>query len=324
MSHRCLALLGALAFVLAVVSLTPGPAAGQAAADTWMPSSTPWGDPDLQGIWTMPNAQTTPFERPSEFAGKEVLTDTEVAEANAKAHYDSGRSAASSSYNQFWNAPLDSTGATSFVVDPPDGRIPYTPEGRKRVDATRAVRRGPAQGPEDRSPGERCIHFYKTGPPMSPGGYNNNFQVLQTPGYVVIFNEQIHQTRVIPLDGRPPIAQTIRQWIGDSRGRWEGNTLVVDSTNFNDKRNGRGGWQATEDLHVVERFTRVDADTINYEFTVDDPRSFTRPWTGRIPMRTLHERMYEFACHEGNYGMMNILSGARADEKAAEQAATQR
>ena len=319
MSHRCLALLGALAIVLAVVSLTPGPAAGQAAAETWTPSSTPWGDPDLQGIWSFHT--NTQLERPSEFAGKEFLTDAEVAEVNAKADSENDPNRA---YNQVWRSDINSTGRTSLIVDPPDGRIPYTPEGRKRMEARRALTRRPAQGPEDRTPGERCIHFYKAGPPMSPGGYNNNFQLLQTPGYVVILNEQIHQTRIIPLDGRPPIAQTIRQWTGDSRGRWEGNTLVVDSTNFNDKRSGRQGWQATENLHVVERFTRVDADTINYEFTVDDPRSFTRPWTARIPVRTLQGHIYEFACHEGNYGMVNILSGARADEKAAEQAATQR
>ena len=326
MSHRCLALLGARAVVIAIVSLTPGPAAAQAAADSWTPSSTPWGDPDLQGIWSF--ATITPLERPSEFAGRELLTDAEVAELNAEAATRADRREGLSperdvdlAYNQFWWDRGNSTGRTSLIVDPPDGRIPYTPEGWKRVEARRALRRRPAQGPEDRSPAERCIHHPKAGPPMDPGGYNNNFQLLQTPGYVAILNEQIHDARIIPLDGRPPIAQTIRQWMGDSRGRWEGDTLVVDTTNFNGKMHYEG---STENLHLVERFTRVGADTINYEFTVDDPTSFTRPWTAMIPVRTLQGQIYEFACHEGNYGMVGILSGARAEEKAAEQAAKQR
>ena len=189
---------------------------------------------------------------------------------------------------------------------------------KSSVAARTAALQRPAAGPEDRGLSERCILWPTAGPPMLPSAYNNNYQILQTPGYLVIFIEMIHDFRVIPLDGRPHLPETIRQWMGDSRGRWEGNTLVVDTTNFTDKNSFRG---SDRNLHLVERFTRIDPETILYRFTVDDATAFTKPWTGEAPMTKTPGPIYEYACHEGNYGMANILSGARADEKALEEAA---
>jgi hypothetical protein len=337
MSGRILTWLGTLAAVVIVlVSLATLPAAGQTptptakATRTWASLRTPWGDPDLQGLWT--NATITPFERPSELGGKQVLTEEEAVDFEkqtlvtrdadrrdgAGTDADLGRA-----YNQFWydrGTKVIPTRRTSLVVDPPDGRIPrLTPEAQRRADARAAARRAsPAGGPEDRSLPERCILWPTAGPPMLPGGYNNNYQILQTPGYVVILIEMIHDVRIIPLDGRPHGSQNLRQWLGDSRGRWEGKALVVDTTNFTSKTNFRG---SGENLHLIERFTRVDADTINYEFTVADPTSFTRSWTAAIPMTKTQGPIFEYACHEGNYGMTNLLSGARAEEQAAEEAA---
>jgi hypothetical protein len=284
---------------------------------------TPWGDPDLQGLWT--NATITPFERPAAMSGQQVLTEQEAAEFEKQTlaardadnrgggtEADLGRA-----YNQFWydrGTRVVGTRRTSLVVDPPDGRVPaLTADGQQRVDARAAARRrSPADGPEDRSLAERCILWPTAGPPMVPGGYNNNYQILQSPGYVVILIEMIHDVRIIPLDGRPHLPSGVRQWMGDSRGRWDGNTLVVTTTHFTDKTNYRG---ASPNMKVVERFRRVDADTIDYQFTIDDPVSFTRSWTAAIPMTKTEGPIYEYACHEGNYGMTNLLSGARAEEK---------
>jgi hypothetical protein len=284
---------------------------------------TPWGDPDLQGLWT--NATITPFERPSNLSGKPVLTEQEAAEyekqtieARDADNRAGGRDAdLGRAYNQFWyerGTRVVGTRRTSLIVDPPDGRVPaLTPEAQQRADArAEARKRSPADGPEDRSLAERCILWPTAGPPMIPGGYNNNYQILQAPGYVVILTEMIHDVRIIPLDGRPHAPQSVRQWMGDSRGRWDGNTLVVTTTNFSDKTNFRG---ASPNMKLVERFTRVDADTIDYQFTVDDPGSFTRSWTAAVPMTKTEGPIYEYACHEGNYGMTNLLSGARAEEK---------
>ena len=292
----------------------------------WTLPRTADGQPDLQGAWSF--ATITPLERPSEYAGRKVLTDEEVAARNE----DSATRASSErrgkltaqrdvdlAYDQFWWDRGTSDGRTSLIVDPPDGRIPFTLEGRQRIAARRTLRNRPAHGPEDRSPGERCIHHSKAGPPMSAGGYNNHLRLLQTRDYVVIVTEQIHDARIIPMDGRAPIADNIRQWMGSSRGRWEGDTLVVETTHFNGTASYQG---SSEGLSLVERFTRVDADTIEYEYTVDDPATYTRPWTAYIALKPLDGEMYEFACHEGNYGMFGILSGARAAEKAAAEAAT--
>ena len=209
-------------------------------------------------------------------------------------------------------------------MDPPDGRIPpLTPEGQQRADAVAAAKRGrgPADSWEDRNLHERCLVYHSV-PPL-PTGYNNNYQIVQAPGLVAILSEMIHEVRLIPLDGRPHMGPNIRQWFGDSRGHWEGDTLVVDTTNFTDlndlNQRIRRGSGAT--LHVIERFTRVDTDKIDYQFTVDDPATFTKPWTATLPMAKIQGPIYEYACHEGNYGMSGILSGHRAQEKAAAGAA---
>ena len=298
-----------------VIGQTPGRSA---------PLRTPWGDPDLQGLWT--NATITPFERPATMGGKPVLTEQEAAEfekETLRARDADNRAGGTDadlarSYNQFWydrGTKVVGTRRTSLVVDPPDGRVPsLIPAAQQRADARlEARRRSPADGPEDRSLVERCILWPVAGPPMIPGGYNNNYQILQTPGYVVILIEMIHDVRIIPLDGRAHAPSSIQQWMGDSRGRWDANTLVVTTTNFTGKTNFRG---SSEHLRLVERFTRVDPDTINYEFTIDDPASFPRPWTAAIPMTKTDGPIFEYACHEGNYGMTNLLSGARAEEQS--------
>jgi hypothetical protein len=337
MSHRCLVSMDLLAGLIAALSLMLAPVAGQAPSSvskTWTTPRVPWGEPDLQGIWT--NATLTPLERPSASAAKEVLTDEEAAalEKQAQRPVDgASRPGDPGSYNAFWlerGTRVIGTRRPSLIVDPPDGRIPpLTPEGRSRADAW-AVRG--ADSWESRSLYERCI---TRGLPASmiPGFYNHNYQIVQAPGYVVILVEMIHDARIVPLDGRPHIEPTIRQWMGDPRGHWEGNTLVVDSTNFSEKSSqytGGTGDSSTsyrgsaDGLRVVERFTRVDVDAIDYQFTVDDPTTFTRPWTASIPMTKSQGPLYEYACHEGNYSMLGILRGARAEEKAVDEAVKKR
>ena len=237
-------------------------------------------------------------------------------------------------YNEFWydrGSSLAEGGRTSLIVDPPEGRLPPLAPGAPRqgrtvsadVTGERPVRFRSggigADGPEDRALGERCLLGFNAGPPVIPSAYNNTLQVLQTPDHVVILNEMIHDARIVPLDGRTHLAPSIRQWMGDSRGRWEGATLVVETTNFTDKTasfnptiQSAAGTGAT--LHLVERFTRTGAGALRYEFTVDDPHTFTRPFTGVIPMTPADGPLFEYACHEGNYGMFNLLAGARAEE----------
>ena len=292
------------------------------AAKPWAPPRTADGHPDLQGTWT--TATLTPMERPAEFADKPILTEQEAKDYEARLLRDGNRDRrgatadadAGGAYNEFWferGSHVVQSRRTSLVIDPPDGKIPaLTPEAKKRMAALEVANERPAQGPEDRPVSERCIVRPNSGPPMTPTGYNNNFQLIQAAGYVVIFNEQIHDARIIPLDGRSHLPQNVRQWMGDSRGHWEGNTLVVDSTNFSDKANFRGSGQ---NMHLVERFTRTDPDTLLYEFTVDDPQSFTRSWTVQIPMSKGPDHIYEYACHEGNYSLFTTLSSARALEK---------
>ena len=314
MTIRCLA---ALCMVFAVAWLAPaGPVvqAQEAAAGEWELPRTAWGDPDLQGlVWSF--ATITPLERPAAYAGRDRLTDEEVVALNAEALTRGDQPPLpgdTGAYNAFWFDRGESTGRTSLIVDPPDGRIPFTADGRQRLDERRRLLGRPAHGPEDRSPGERCAHHTKAGPPMSAGGYNNHLRLFQTPGHVVVWTEQNHDARIIPMDGRPPVAGAIRQWMGDSRGRWEGDTLVVETTNFN----GRAYYQgATHGMHLVERFTRTGANSLEYEYTVSDPASYSRPWTASITMTPIEGDLYEFACHEGNYGMEGILAGARADER---------
>ena len=342
LSALAAALAGAVALLSLAVSMpgqspaTPAKAAPSKSTGTSKaatPPRTPWGDPDLQGTWFV--MFDVPLERSAANAGKEFLTDEQVAAADAAKGVNPGRNARSAdktqdvsgAYNAVFNSILKTGKRTSMIIDPPDGRIPaFTPEARKREDARaeeRLRRAGPdpADSWEDRSLGERCI---TRGVPKLPGAYNNNVQIVQSPRYVTILQEMIHEVRTIPLDGRPHIDKSIRQWVGDPRGRWEGNTLVVDTTNytykpvFNAFNCCRG---ASGNLHLVERFRRIDADTIDYQYTVDDPTTYTRPWTVSVPMTRSEGPIYEYACHEGNYGMLGILSGHRADEKAAAEAA---
>jgi len=282
-------------------------------------------EPNLEGVWTF--STLTPLERPAEFAGKPELTGDEAAAYERRLMEQNNRDRRESSaeadlggaYNEFWwdrgthLATVRGRKLTSLIVDPPDGRIPpLTAEGQRRADARAADRRDhPADGPETRSLGERCLMF-NAGPPMASGPYNNYVQIFQFPGYVVILNEMIHDARLVRLDGSPHPPAAIRRWQGDSRGRWDGNTLVVDSTNFTDKTNFRG---ADDKLHLIERFTPVDDRTLLYEFTVDDPTAFTRPWTVALPMTRTADRVFEYACHEGNYSLEGILRGARAQDK---------
>jgi len=282
--------------------------------------------PDLQGNWT--NASLTPLERPDALAGKSNLNEAEAAAWEKRTKDQNNRDRRDTdpevdvarAYNQsFFEqgshlSRIGGTFRTSLIVDPPDGKIPaYTPEAAKRLAATRAeARNHPADGPENRSLAERCIFWATAGPPMLPGPYNNNYQIVQTPDYVMILSEMIHEVRVIPLDRRKHPPSDVHLWTGDSTGHWEGDTLVVDTTNFNGKTRFRG---SDENLHVVERFRRADANTILYRFTVDDPTTFSKPWTAEVAMTKSEGPIYEYACHEGNYALQDILAGARADEK---------
>ncbi|MBV8843388.1 MAG: hypothetical protein JO307_11310 [Bryobacterales bacterium] len=287
------------------------------------PPRAPDGHPDLQGIYS--TATLTPLERPGDLGAKQFFTEKEAVEyenqllkttnrdrRDGGADTDVGRA-----YNEFWFSRGDHLVAsrrTSLIVDPPDGKMPaLTPAAQKaQAERTASTREHAFDGPEYRNLAERCLLWATAGPPMLPGGYNNNYQIVQTPDYVMILVEMIHDVRIIPLDGRPHLPSSVRLWLGDSRGHWEGDTLVVDTTNFSNKTNFRG---ADENLHLIERFTRTGPDTVVYQFTVEDPSAFTRPWSAEIPMNRVSGPIIEYACNEGNYGMEGILSGARAQEK---------
>ena len=299
----------------------------------WTPPRTPDGQPDLQGIWT--NATITPLERPAELAGKAVLTAGEAAayekqvmqQSNRDLRDAPGAADLARAYNEAWSdggTKIVGSRRTSLIIDPPDGRVPpLTPGAQRKLDAAREYEQTHSfDGPEDRPLAERCILWPTAGPPMLPGAYNNNYQIFQIPGYVIIAIEMIHDVRVIPLDGRPHLSANTRQWMGDARGHWEGNTLVVETTNFTSKTSDagagmrRGSFRGTDDqLRLIERFTRTDPNTIVYQFTIDDPTAFTKPWTAEIPMTKTTGPLYEYSCHEGNYAMTGVLSGARAQEK---------
>jgi hypothetical protein len=327
MSYRRFVLTAALAAMVvwlsqprAAAQVRRSSAKAKAAAEKRNPPRTPDGQPDLQGYWT--NATTTPLERPTEFTGKQILTEQEAVEFQERVLRPSGEGPpglqAGSSISDFWfeRGNVVEGRRSSLIVDPPDGRIPpLTPAARERAAALAPERRlHPADGPEDRSLSERCLLWATAGPPMLPTGYNSNYQIVQAPGYVVILVEMIHDARIIPLDGRPHLGADIRQWLGDSRAHWEGNTLVVETTNFTGKSAFRG---SGEGLHLIERFTRTDPETIKYEFTVNDPATFTRPWSAEIPMRKTKGPIYEYACNEGNYALADILRGARTEERNA-------
>ena len=327
MCHR-FSLAGALA-VMAVACLGATPAAAQVlaaakatSATPYTPPRTPDGQPDIQGIWS--NASNVPLERPKNLGAKEFYTPEELAEAQQRArqpqanqpavHYDLSQFGLDRAHNEI--AP---DLRTSLIVGP-TGRIPpMLPQAQQRAAERAAKQKGHEfDGPENRGLAERCLVWGNEGPPMLPVGYNSNMQIVQGPGYVAILLEMIHDVRVIPLDGRPHAPKNIHEWLGDSRGHWEGNTLVVDTTNFTDKTHFRG---SGPNLHVVERFTRTAPGTILYQFTVDDPDTWATSWSGEVPMVSGKGPLFEYACHEGNYGMANVLSGARAAEKAAAEKA---
>jgi len=299
------------------------------AARPHVPPKTADGQPDLQGYWT--NSTYTPLERPAN-VNKEFYTPDEFAALVKKAaaseseqttpgtvadvHYD---------FSQFGldrsQSTLASNLRTSLIVDPPDGRIPaLTPEGQRivaaRAEAAKGVGRWDAA--QTNQLDDRCLMMNGAGPPMMDAGYNSNYHIVQGPGYVMILTEMIHDARIIPLDGRAQPPATMRQWMGFSRGHWEGNTLVVETTNLNGKNPFRG---STEKMRVTERFTRVAEDVIQYRFTIDDPSMWTRSWTGEMPMQKTTGPIFEHACHEGNYGLYNTLVGARLEEKKAVEAA---
>jgi hypothetical protein len=323
--------------------MAPLNAAGQ--VKEWTPPMTSDGRPDLQGVWL--NQSATPLERPKELAGRQFLTDEEVAELKRRAArlFDSKTDSDFPGADNFFHALLANPerfenpnatsnitvmiertidNRTSLIVDPPDGKIPpMTAEGQKRLASTpppNAAGQKPVAGPEELSNAMRCITY---GMPrlgvqnINAAGPMGYYQILQTPGYVTLTLEAIHETRIIPLDGRPHLPQGLRQWSGDSRGRWEGNTLVVDTTNFSPQSNFMG---AAENLHVVERFTRVAADMLQYEITVDDSTTWTKPWTVMIRLKRTQDAIYEYACHEGNLVTMEgILGASRADEAAGQK-----
>jgi hypothetical protein len=336
---RMLFLLGVI-----VVTVSPSAQSPHSAADTWTTLRTPDGHPDLQGIWT--THTFTPLVRPARYASQEFLTDQEAADLTAlltqdevdplvagifglsdeerrkrivqndPTHYD----------NALWLATPDleplSSHRTSLIYDPPDGKMPpLTPDARERA----AVRRAAIgfDSYENRPLQERCIVWTHEGPPMLPPPYNDVLQIVQTPGHVLVVRELATAPRLIPTDGRPHLSENIRRWAGDSRGRWEGDTLVVDTTNFLDRTNYEWAsiWtRPSETLHLVERFTRIDADTIEYKITVEDPATFSSPWTAVIPISKLPDdtQIYEYACHEGNYAMPNLLSAGRTKTARAQ------
>ncbi len=328
--------------VIAVVAMTPLLAVAQSTAPRM-----PWGDPDLQGVWDY--RTITPLQRPEDQADKAFLTEEEASSlernildrnarlltrapelTSASNQVDRRDDGTPGFYNNFWldrGTTAVGTRRTSLIADPPDGRLPQlTPEAQRRADSSEAqrvaeVRRGaqPAQSWTDLDAGDRCIQHAKAGPPISVGGYNNNIQLFQVPGYIALLNEQNHDVRIIPLDGRPHVGTQISQWMGDSRGHWEGETLVVETIQFNGKHDqiGRPLLSTGQNLSLVERFTRTDSDTLFYEFTVTDPTIWVSPWTAELPMKRNPDLIYEFACHEGNYGLYNIMAGSRMEEIAA-------
>jgi hypothetical protein len=317
-----------------------------APANTYKAPRTAAGHPDLQGVWA--NNSATPLERLKEFGDRAYLTDQEVARLQKRANeiFSSGADAAfgddffkaaladdtaaaadrssrsfdkvTGNYSAVWLVEREFDRRTSLITDPAEGRIPpMTPRGQDRLTAaTSVIGQSRADGPEDRPLSERCITF---GIPDTLAGYNSYYQIVQTPTVVALMSERIHDTRIIRLDGTPHVASTVRLWLGDSRGHWEGDTLVVDTTNFLSQSGLRG---SDENLHLTERFTRVDPRTINYEFTVDDPTVWTRPWTAMIPLKRSTDQIYEYACHEGNYALPGVLAGARMQERAGTKSTT--
>jgi len=343
-----------VAMVIGLVSLMPAPAAAGQTSAAAPKASTPYtaprtaeGQPDLQGVWA--NNDATPFERPKQLEGRPFLTEAEVAALKKRAgELFNGETDAAfgdevflaalrdakdfksydtqvGNYNHFWIVDREFDNRTSLVVDPPDGRIPPLTEAAKkraaeiaelqRVGGGGVAGNFAADGPEDLPLGHRCITF---GVPRLGAGYNSYFQIIQAKDWVAVYQETIHDYRIIPLDNRPHVSDDIRQWLGDARGHWEGDTLVVETTNYSPK--GRFRNLSQENMKTVERYTRVGPETIQWDVTINDPTVYTKPWTASILLRSSKDQIYEFACHEGNEGMAGALSGMRALEKATEGA----
>ena len=331
MSYRTRTFAVALVAAIAILGLAAAPAGAQTE-----PPRTAWGAPDLGGVWDF--RSITRMERPEELADKEFLTAEEVADLEQRAldrlndfletpaqrteagtNVDRRPDGGNGSYNHTWldqGLEAVATGRTSLIVDPPNGRYPaLTPEGQRRVDAYREHRQNqPADSWLDFSTYDRCILGFNAGPPMTPSAYNNNMQLFQTPDHVVIVTEMVNTARIVPLDGRPPLPGDLLQWSGESRGHWEGDTLVIETTNLD----GRRQWRSTTgSMHLTERLTRVDAETLLYQATVNDPETWERPWTFEVPMKMLDGEKWEYACHEGHHSMPVMLGGARALEARA-------
>jgi hypothetical protein len=318
--------------MVAVLALAPLEAAAQGKPST--PRRTPDGKPSLEGVYNF--STITPLQRPEALSGKTTLTAEEAAAFEAaentrlnrdlfdpikgqpSAGYPGRADGGVLSYNEFWyerGNQLTKDKRTSLIVEPANGRIPFNDATRRKTaEVSKLLYAGFADSYEDRSLADRCLMGFNAGPPMTPGAYNNNLQIVQVPGYVMLMNEMVHSARIIPTDGRPH--GTLRHWSGDSRGRWEGETLVVETINFLRETSLSG---STRDTRLVERFTRVDDETIKYEFTVSDPNSYTQPWSAMFPLVRIDEPLYEYACHEGNYAMKGILAGARLQETLKEQ-----
>lgn len=333
MRHRLLAVVGSAAVLVAFVLSIAAPAAAPAQVPR-----TAWGKPDLEGIWDF--RTITPLERPDSLAGKEFLTEEEAAKLEREVvdrdaflnerppqptpvggNVDRQADGSPGFYNNFWldgGTKTVGTRRTSLIIDPPNGKLPpLTEAARRRAEERRAyLREHPADSWLDLAPANRCLVGFNAGPPLTPGGYNQNMQVVQTKDYVGLLTEMVHTVRVVPLDERPRLNESVRQWSGDARGHWEGDTLVIETANFKAERGWRG---SSGKMKLIERLKRLDADTLEYTYTVTDPETWTRPWTASTTLRRSDLLLYEYACHEGNYSMGNILSGARAMERAAAQ-----
>ena len=318
--------------LLASILVLLGGVVGMGQTRAWTPATTPDGQWDLEGVWDF--STITPLERPDALGDKTTFTDAEALaferDENLRQNRDlidpkkgGGQYLPGSviPYNEFWyerGNKIIGSRRTSLIVDPPDGRIPpLTAAAKQRLDAQAAIAREEqlgrvrADSPQERSLADRCILGFNAGPPMTPGAYNNHVQISQSPGYVTLVVEMVHDARIVPVDGRAHLPSRLRQYKGDSRGHWQDHTLVIDTTNFLRETSFRG---SSANLHLTERLTRIDAETLIYEFTVSDPQTWTKPWTAAVPMKKVDLPIYEYACHEGNYAMRNILSGARAQE----------
>lgn len=327
MNNRCLISIAISMSVAASLS-----AASYAADSSYTAPRNEWGQPDLRGVWNF--SSNTPLERPAKYAEQEYLTDDDVVRIREEALADIASSDGNSSqggvggYNQFWieGLPIEENRRTSLIIDPPNGRMPARVPGAPvafgglgpDIEGEHPVRFAVGgigkDGPEDRGLSERCLLGFNSVPPFMPSMYNNNVQLFQNKDHFVIFNEMIHESRIVPIDGRPHLPEDVEQWTGSSRGYWDGDTLVVETTNFTDKTQSFRGTGIARNMHLIERFTRVSDDKVEYEFTVNDPQAFVAPVTVLVPMLKMEEEVYEYACHEGNYGMVNILRGQRVEE----------